>query len=717
MVLLLLSVAGAAIGGCGGGGSKPAPTPTPTVSPTPIPTQPAGAGVESEILSAGISSTGQVSATFTLTDGNGVPLQPSRSATQNPQQARVRLTIAQLEQYAGGGDLGNTFYRYVNSINETRPAYDSNGTIDVVDARTGTYRYTFRTMLPPDFDPSLTYTVGMQVDRTFDGTQESANPVHDFVPAGDTPFVWEDTTTAQCNTCHNPLIAHGNRREVRLCKLCHTEAATDPKGTTIDFRNMIHKIHAGKELPSVVEGPPGSFYGIYSGFSMSYDIFSEKLADGQVVGVGFPRHLEECSKCHSDGPTAPFHAEKPSTEACATCHDDVNPSRQTTAAGPPGTNHSPGGYADGQCSACHAATQNQEFDISVPGAHVVPERSTQLAGLNVTIANISSHSAGQRPTITFTIADDAGTPLRDLSTLGSLTFNYAGPTTDYTTLRSGSPLGSSPSGTLDGPDAQGAFQFTPNAAIPAEGTGTWSLGVEARRSVPLAPSVTATEAAVNPVVTFTVDDTPALVRRVVVDDQNCGNCHGEFSKDFSIHGGLRNQVEYCVLCHNSTQSDVARRRRDPAAVAAGELTAPIDFKVLIHKVHRGEDLEQKPYNVYGFGPPPAGYTKFDFAEVRFPGDLRDCETCHVDGSQLIPPFPDTALPTLRTQLDPATGNAVPADPPQVAPITSVCTACHDSDPAMAHAETQTAPDGVEACAVCHAEGREVPVSVVHAGRN
>ncbi len=235
--------------------------------------------------------------------------------------------------------------------------------------------------------------------------------------------------------------------------------------------------------------------------------------------------------------------------------------------------------------------------------------------------------------------------------------------------------------------------------------------------MPLTSQVSATEAAVNPVVTFTVDDSTALPRRTVVDEQLCGNCHGEFSKDFSIHGGSRNQTEYCVLCHNSTRSDADRRDRDPAEVAAGALTATIDFKVLIHKIHRGENLEQQPYIVYGFGPSPPGYAAHDFGEVRFPGDLRICASCHVDDSQLIPPYPGTALPTLRTQLDPATGDAVPADPPQTEPITAVCTACHDSDAAMAHAATQTAPDGVESCPVCHAEGRDRAVSEVHAGRN
>ena len=103
--------------------------------------------------------------------------------------------------------------------------------------------------------------------------------------------------------------------------------------------------------------------------------------------------------------------------------------------------------------------------------------------------------------------------------------------------------------------------------------------------------------------------------------------------------------------------------------------------------------------------------------MLFPGDLRKCDSCHVEGSELIPPFPGTALPTSRTQLDPATGDEVPSDPPSTAPITSVCTACHDDEAAIAHAATQTAPDGAEACTICHAEGRDVAVSDAHSGRN
>ncbi len=377
------------------------------------------------------------------------------------------------------------------------------------------------------------------------------------------------------------------------------------------------------------------------------------------------------------------------------------------------------GFRDGQCSLCHTADSGKEFDISVAGAHVIPERSRQLAGLNVEIVGLTNHAAGQTPTIAFKVTDNTGTPLRDLSGLNRVGFAISGPSTDYTVMIALTAVGGGASGSLVGPDDAGVFQYTPTTAIPANATGTWSIGVESRRMVTLTAvspiqSKSAQEAAVNSVVTFAVDDSTVMPRRVVVEDERCGHCHGEFSKDFSIHGNLRNQTEYCVICHNPNQSDVARRNRDAAAVARGDETASIDFKWMIHKIHTGEDLEQKPYLIYGFGAAPQNYTIHDFAEVRFPGDRRNCETCHARGTYLLPPFPGTALGTRVAHLDPVTGNEV--EDGRLGPIRSVCTACHDGEDAAAHAETMTARGGEEACAVCHEEGRAFAVSELHAGR-
>jgi OmcA/MtrC family decaheme c-type cytochrome len=355
---------------------------------------------------------------------------------------------------------------------------------------------------------------------------------------------------------------------------------------------------------------------------------------------------------------------------------------------------------------------------------VIANRSRQLAGLNVEITGLTNHGAGETPTIAFKATDNAGTPLdRDaLSALNRLAFTISGPTEDYAVRLTETAVGGGASGPLIGPDAVGVLQYTPTISIPGNATGTWAVGAEARRIMQLAAvdpiePKTAQEAAVNPVVTFTVDDSTALVRRTVVEDQKCGACHGEFSKTFSIHGNVRNQTQYCVMCHNPNHSDVDRRQRDPDAVARGDETRPVDFKVMIHKIHTGEDLEQKPYTICGFGPAPpqgTGYSIVDFSEVRFPGDRRHCETCHATGTFLLPPFPGTALGTRVAHLDPATGNEV--EDGRLGPIRSVCTACHDGDDAAAHAETMTTPGGEEACEVCHEEGRDFAVSEVHAGR-
>jgi OmcA/MtrC family decaheme c-type cytochrome len=662
-----------------------------------------------------IADDGEITVTFTLTDESGVPLEPVLSSTNDEQQARVRFTVAHVEEYRGGGDLNRPFTRYVNDINALRPTYDRNGTIETVDAAAGLYRYVFAMRLAEGFDPSDTYSVGLQIDREFEGEELGVNPIFDVVPAGGTPEIIAGSTTEACNTCHGELILHGNRREFRLCTLCHTEGAEDEMGRSIALREMIHKIHRGRDLPSIVNGEVGATYGIFSSFQGSDIVFAEKIAEDTTVGVAFPRSLRDCDSCHTQGETAHFYTERPSAGACVACHDDVNPSLEASEAGPPGTNHIDGrGFPDGDCGFCHNPDSGVEFDLSVTGSHVVPERSMQLAGLNVEIVGVTNHMAGQAPTVSFRITNNEGAILTDLSGLGSLSFTLAGPTSDYAELIRASALGGGASGTISGPNNAGVFDYSLATSLPEDATGTWGVGIEARRSVQLATStdetISVNEAAVNPVVTFTVDDSTALPRRVVVEDANCQNCHGELSRGFSIHGNLRNQVEYCVLCHNPNETDYDRRRRDPDAVAIGDENATIDLKVLIHKIHTGEELAQKPYLVYGFG--STGFTVHDFSEVLYPSDRRNCAMCHAEGTQLIPPFSSEALGTLLTSIDPATGDEVIDG--RLGAITAACNSCHDSDAAMAHAATQTDFMGREACEVCHAEGRDVAVSESHA---
>jgi len=686
-------------------------TATPTGAPAePTPTAiiaPAGPGLIAEITGASIDGAGHPVVEFVLTDDQGRGVQPSLPATQNPQQARVRFTAARLQRYSGGGGVANTFDRYINIVNETSPAYDSEGMLETLDAASGVHRFTFSVALPEGVDSSETLAIAMQADRNIGGRTFSVNPVFDLALGAGEPVLRAGVATAQCNTCHDPLQAHGPRFEVRLCITCHTEAAVDESGRSVDFRNMIHKIHAGVELPSVADGPPGS------SFELGDTVFASKDEDGAVTGIQFPRPLSDCAACHADAPTGDYHREKASAPACASCHDDVNPSMEDTAAGPPGTNHfQDRGYPDGQCAACHEAEQTEEFDVTVPGAHVIPERSSQLAGLNISIDGIADHLANQAPLVTFKVTDGDGTPLTDLSGLNRVAFVLAGPTEDYANVTVANAVGGGSTGTLTGPNGAGQFQYRLPEPLPAEAAGTWALGAEARRSV-MVEGRSVNEAAPNPVVTFSTDSSAPEMRRQPVLDTSCTTCHGEFSKGFSIHGNLRNRVEYCVMCHSPNETDFARRNRDPEAVAAGDSNETIDFKVMIHKIHRGEDLEQHPYLVYGFGAAPQNFTAHDFSHVLYPGDLSNCETCHTEESYTIPPFPGPgALGPLLTAIDPLDGSEVELG--RLGPVTSVCTSCHDSDASQAHAFTQTAGNGDEACAVCHGEGRPNAVSDLHA---
>ena len=360
-----------------------------------------GAGLQSQITGATVSAAGTVVVTFTLTDAAGVPVTPVTAATSDPHQAQVRFTIARLELDAETErGFTTTFTRYLN-YNTPRPGYDSGGTLATVDSVAGTYTYTFETTLPAGFPAGLTHTVGGQVTRTFEGATLVANPVFDFVPAGGpVTTVREVTTTAQCNGCHDPLEAHGGtRREVKLCQLCHTEQLTDAStGNSAEFQNMIHRLHRGQDLPSIVNGAVGAKY------SFGSTVFAEKVkacAGGALAGltcttdadctggtctgstttgVAFPQDIRTCTLCHTEGATASDYLQKPSASACTGCHDDVNPSTVATQAGPPGTNHAQGDLVGPQpeafCTICHAPT-GQEFDITIPGAHTVPERSTR----------------------------------------------------------------------------------------------------------------------------------------------------------------------------------------------------------------------------------------------------------------------------------------------------------------------------------------------------
>lgn len=169
-------------------------------------------------------------------------------------------------------------------------------------------------------------------------------------------------------------------------------------------------------------------------------------------------------------------------------------------------------------------------------------------------------------------------------------------------------------------------------------------------------------------------------------DEKCETCHD----NLSLHGNNRHDPEYCVTCHQPESSDVARRPDSELPVET------IHFKFLIHRIHQGEELT-RDFTVYGFGNSAHTYN-----ELRFPGDLRDCESCHVNDSYTVPlPADLLATPTPREFYSP------------IEPIGSACLSCHDSESTAAHAFTNTAPFA-EACAACHGTSADFTVERIHA---
>ena len=145
----------------------------------------------------------------------------------------------------------------------------------------------------------------------------------------------------------------------------------------------------------------------------------------------------------------------------------------------------------------------------------------------------------------------------------------------------------------------------------------------------------------NVVRDFSVDGSAVVPRRAVVDQAKCASCHGVFSQGFSVHGNLRNRVEYCVLCHNPSKTDFARR---VGVIGADPNTQPIGLKHMLHKIHTGENLTQQPYVIYGFN----GSVN-DFGDVLFPGNRANCEGCHLPETFLLP-LPPGVLPTRALEI-------------------------------------------------------------------
>ena len=121
--------------------------------------------------------------------------------------------------------------------------------------------------------------------------------------------------------------------------------------------------------------------------------------------------------------------------------------------------------------------------------------------------------------------------------------------------------------------------------------------------------------------------------RDMVTTTNCNTCHqvlGGIPGDnpeasgAGFHGGSRNEVRYCVVCHTEQRKyGRTEATRDAALNFTSQTYRFYDRAVgnlpnMIHKTHVASVMAYKNYN----------YADVLFNEVEYPQDIRNCNKCH-----------------------------------------------------------------------------------------
>lgn len=676
---------------------------------------------------------GQPTVTFAVQDESGNPM--TGLTAEN-----LRFTVAKLQKE------GSEWRSYINRVEtagagpgsrlnpraQARQAtWDSGGTL--AENGGGSYTYTFGTNLATVVDPATGQPVGFEGDRTHRVAMEIAikgegqptrvaNPTFDLVPAGGDPAAPKVAQTASCNECHDLLAVHGGTQvELDACVTCHNPFTTDAdSGNSLDLPALIHKIHRGRDLPSVLAG--GEF-ALWSG--------TTKI---DYSDVGYPQDVRYCTKCHWPDPTATPQGDNwrraPSIAACGSCHDDVvfNPQLQKIPTQRPAflVDH-PGGttVTDADCSRCHPAARVSS-DHAIPGAAAASQ-------FRYNIVKTDYDPATRQVGVTFSVTNpkDGGKPY-NIQTHPS--FTAKGDASSLAVLIGWSPEefnntgggaatgGSTPAQpirvnvlSLSNVADNGDGTYTVTRPIPA-GVNAVGVAVEGhpatrdeaeRWTVPVpVPSAFAT---------LSLTDGSKLSRRQSVSLGKCNVCHNVLA---AHEGTSTDNLEACVMCHNADATDIVRRTGlAPSGTPDNKGEEAIDFKTMIHAIH-GNEIRTRDLVVFGSDRQPNnfGLRSTTGDRVFYPGILQNCRKCHVEETFQLPLKEGVAATTVDT----GTLLADPADDANVTPATAVCFSCHDSSAAVSHMTRNGgqfkmvgAQPAAEGCSSCHGASQPQGVDVVH----
>ncbi|UCG73595.1 MAG: OmcA/MtrC family decaheme c-type cytochrome [Chromatiales bacterium] len=728
----LLAIAALALTGCSDGDDGNDGAPGEQGPPGPATPVDAGDATEIEATIDGVTIASQPVVNFRLADGSGAPV-------VGLQDGSISFYIAKLTPGTNGN--ASAWQSYINRV-ESAGAGPWPGTEDQVQATSenvngtygtlddngdGSYQYTFATDVANvpgvPYDPDLTHRVSFEIR----GLVPVLNPTYDFQPSSGATtnlFTRKIVKDATCNVCHDQLALHGNGRfTVDNCMTCHNPGSTDAQSTnTVDMKVMTHKIHFGAELPSV---QAGGEYAIWGFRNVKHD----------YSGVIYPGDILDCRGCHDEGdqetPDAANWFNVPTMEACGSCHDDVN--FET------GENHATGISAtNNECTICHGGDSQLRADR----VHVNAAREAAKA-FQYNIIDIVDTGAGESPTVSFSVTDPTnGDAPYDIlndepftSGQSSLAINISWDTLALNNLgsdsgsASGAPAQPIEIDLLDGsssdPDGDLVFEATAADAIPLLTEGSGIVAMEGHPAVDLdgdgdnedrGDRVPATGASD----TFAITDGTPQDRAAIVTIEQCNACH----VPLSLHGNNRtDNIELCLTCHTSDTTDIRRRGQagcDSDTCIDGKDEETVEFKTMIHAIHAGEE-RTNGYVAYAFGGRAA-----DFGEVVFPGNLANCENCHRPGT-----YYPVGVSALAATIDTGADIDSPFDDLNITPNSAACWGCHDRPEAVSHMtlnggafDAIQQPDGtlisqsagtvIEACDVCHGEGRIADVGEIHA---
>ena len=267
----------------------------------------AAARYQFNIISASETAVGQFPVvTFSVTDpGNGdapydIAAAPGFTATGASLGIKIGWSTTDFGNHASGANYGQPV-----SINALTTA--------VPGAAAGTYTVTSPVAVPsmlPNQAASLRVTMDGRAmgDVTTAGTFSDRLPVKsafkDFAIAGDLVPRRTVVEFAKCAVCHDTLSLHGGSRtnEPGVCVVCHNPNATDASQRpatdgvltggvdgkleeSINFRTMIHAIHAGEAANGGFRQTGITIYG-HGGKAVSF------------ADVVFPGNLADCATCH-----------------------------------------------------------------------------------------------------------------------------------------------------------------------------------------------------------------------------------------------------------------------------------------------------------------------------------------------------------------------------------------------------------------------------------